>query len=120
MPFPIAYPETGVAVLTVNVKVFGVFSDITRLREQVQELLQEKKVQHFVFDVQHVDWMNSSGLGLLVSLLKCIRDADCTLALLCVSSKVEGLLENTKLDKLFPSYPTLDMYLEALHSQPTR
>ncbi len=120
MPFPIAYPETGVAVLTVNVKVFGVFSDILGLREQVQELIHEKHAEHIAFDLQHVDWMNSSGPGLFVSLLKCIRDANCTLALLCVSSKVEGLLKNTKLEKLFPSYPTLDMYLEALHSQPAR
>ncbi|MFA6042486.1 MAG: anti-sigma factor antagonist [Patescibacteria group bacterium] len=120
MLFPIAYPKPEVAVITVTVKVFGVSPDTLGIREQVQELLREKKVQHFVLDLQHVDWMNSSGLGLLISLLKYIRDADCTLALLCVSGKVEGILLNTKLDKVLQSYPTLDMYLEALHTQPAR
>ncbi|MBU1084388.1 MAG: STAS domain-containing protein [Candidatus Omnitrophota bacterium] len=54
-----------------------------------------------VVDLGKVDYMDSSGLATLVEAYKNIKRSGGAIKLLKLSSKVKGLFEITKLDKLF-------------------
>ncbi len=65
----------------------------------------DKKV---VLDLGEVEWMNSSGLGLLISSLSTMRNAGGELKLARVTDKIESLLVITKLNSIFEVYPTVE------------
>ena len=54
-----------------------------------------------VFDLNAVEVMNSSGLGMLVSALTSVRGKDAQLRLAAVPEKVAGLLSMTQLNRVF-------------------
>lgn len=68
----------------------------------------DKGHKRFVLDLVKVDWMNSSGLGILISGLTTIRNADGELKLARVTDKIESLLMITKLITVFDTYDTIE------------
>jgi len=64
--------------------------------------------RRFIIDLAKVDWMNSSGLGILISGLTTIRNAGGELKLAKVSDKIESLLMITKLITVFETYSALE------------
>jgi anti-sigma B factor antagonist len=58
-----------------------------------------------VLDLGEVEWMNSSGLGLLISALSTMRNAGGELKLARVTDKIESLLVITKLNSIFEVHP---------------
>jgi len=69
--------------------------------------------KRFVFDLGGVDWMNSSGLGILIGGLTTIKNAGGDLKLANVTDKIKSLFMITKLVTIFDSYETVE---EALKS----
>lgn len=67
----------------------------------------------FIFNLGEVDWMNSSGLGLMISSLTTIKNAGGELKLAAVTEKIISLLMITRLVTIFDSCNTVD---EALKS----
>ena len=65
-------------------------------------------VKKFVIDLGDVEWMNSSGLGLLIGGLTTIRNAGGSLYLARVTEKIESLLVITKLSSVFDSAGTVE------------
>ena len=61
----------------------------------------------FIFDLGGVDWMNSSGLGILIGGLTTIRNAGGELRLANVTEKIKSLFMITKLVTIFDSYETI-------------
>jgi len=62
----------------------------------------------FVIDLGEVEWMNSSGLGLLIGGLTSIRNVGGSLYLARVTGKIESLLVITKLSTVFDSTSTVE------------
>jgi len=69
--------------------------------------------KRFIFDLAGVDWMNSSGLGILIGALTSIKNAGGDLKLAAVTEKIQSLFLITKLVTIFDSYENTD---EALKS----
>lgn len=61
-----------------------------------------------VLDLGEVEWMNSSGLGLLVSAYTTLRNANGEMRLARLTSKIDSLLVITKLNSVFESHPTVE------------
>jgi anti-sigma B factor antagonist len=61
-----------------------------------------------VLDLGGVEWMNSSGLGLLISALTTMRNAGGEMKLARVTDKIESLLVITKLNSVFETYPSVE------------
>ena len=70
------------------------------LRDKVRELIAagEKKI---VLNLAHVDYMDSSGVGELVSSFTAVRNAGGELKLYGLSKKVHDILQVTKLYTVF-------------------
>ena len=70
------------------------------LKQQVLEQLEEVG-RKFVVDFSNTDYIDSSGLGVLVTLSKKIREKGGEISLSSLSKDLRTLFELTKLDTLF-------------------
>ena len=70
------------------------------LKEQVLDQL-ERGDRKFILDFSKTDYIDSSGLGVLVTLSKKIREQGGQLSLVSLSEDLRTLFELTKLDTLF-------------------
>jgi anti-sigma B factor antagonist len=97
-----------------TVKVDGqlIVANRNELKEKVLELIEAGDLK-FVFDFAATGYIDSSGLGVLVSVSKKIREAGGALRLAGLNEDLEMLFELTKLDTLFKICDTTD---EALGS----
>src|SRR4051794_7920579 len=82
------------------------------LRERLNELVAEGEY-HLVVDMAGVDFLDSTGLGVLVGGLKRARSHEGTLQLVCDQEKILKVFRITGLTKVFPIYSSLDDALRA-------
>ena len=68
----------------------------------------EKGHTNLIGDLSEVDFMNSSGLGVLISSLISLRKADGDLKLCSATDRIKSLLRVSKLFTVFDMYETLD------------
>jgi anti-sigma B factor antagonist len=89
-----------------------------RLRERLLELIDggSRKV---VVDLGRVDFLDSTGLGVLVGALKRLRPAGGTFALVCDKEPLLKIFRITALDQVFPIYPTISAATSADPASPT-
>lgn len=77
------------------------------LRERLVELA-EAGARQVVVDLSGVDFLDSSGLGVLVGALKRLRTADGDLSLVCTSEKLLKIFRITALDRVFALHDTVE------------
>jgi anti-sigma B factor antagonist len=78
-----------------------------RFRERLIELVSEGK-QQIIVDLEGVDFLDSTGLGVLVGGLKRLRSHDGDLSLVCTQSRILKVFEITGLTKVFSIYDSVD------------
>jgi anti-sigma B factor antagonist len=61
-------------------------------------------VKNLVTDLSRVEYMDSSGLGMLVGLLKRLKESDGRLLVAAAQPRVKRLFEITGLEKVLPLY----------------
>jgi anti-sigma B factor antagonist len=87
--------------------------DASSLNSQIHELLGGgRKV--LVLDMTGVQYINSSGLGLLIATVNAVRSAGGTLKVAGASEKIRALIKITKLEGLFEMYPSVDEAVAAV------
>jgi anti-sigma B factor antagonist len=72
-----------------------------KLREKLIELVSEGSYD-IVVDLEKVDFLDSTGLGVLVGGLKRVRNHDGSLQLVCTQEKILKIFRITGLTKVFP------------------
>ena len=100
------HEENGVMVIEPKGKIMG-GPESTELHDFLHDLIDQGK-KSVVIDLGKVDWMNSTGLGLLISGLTTIRKSGGELKLANVTDKIQSLLTITKLVTIFKSFETVD------------
>jgi len=103
--------QNGIVILEPNGKIMG-GPDATLLNDKLHEIIEAGKKQ-VVIDLSQVDWMNSTGLGILISTLTTLRNNDGELKLANVTEKIQSLLVITKLAPVFDSFDTIDDAVKA-------
>jgi anti-sigma B factor antagonist len=82
------------------------------LRERVVEMLAEGVV-HLIVDLQDVVFLDSTGIGALVGVLRRVRALDGSLMLVTSSERLLNIFDMTGLGSVFDVYPTLDAAVAA-------
>jgi anti-sigma B factor antagonist len=100
----------GWAVLAVRGEV-DVYT-APRFRERLIELVSEGK-HRIVVDLEAVDFLDSTGLGVLVGGLKRLRSHEGDLVLVCTQSRILKVFEITGLTKVFAIHDSVDAAVAA-------
>ncbi len=103
-----------VAVLEPAGKIMG-GPDATLLHEKLHEHI-EKGVKKVVIDLTKVDWVNSTGLGILISALTTLKNNGGELKLANVTEKIHSLLTITKLVTVFETHESVEAAIETFSS----
>lgn len=82
------------------------------LREHLSEVIAEGRY-HLVIDMTTVDFLDSTGLGVLVGTLKRIRGHEGSLQLVCDQEKILKVFRITGLTKVFPIHADVPAALAA-------
>jgi anti-sigma B factor antagonist len=98
-------PIRDCAVLQVTGEV-DVFT-APMLREQIRELAATGAV-HLIADLGQVDFLDSTGLGVLVGGLRRLREADGSLALVINTPRILRLFQITGLSKALPAQRSVE------------
>ena len=75
-----------------------------KLREKIATLVDDG-VYHLVIDLERVEFLDSTGLGVLVGGLKRVRTHDGSLSLVCTQERLLKIFRITHLDKAFEIHP---------------
>ncbi|MGH3487449.1 MAG: STAS domain-containing protein [Actinopolymorphaceae bacterium] len=86
-----------------------------RLREKMVELVNAGHY-HLVVDMESVEFLDSTGLGVLVGGLKRVRSHDGSLRIVCTQERLLKIFRITGLTKVFPIHDSVD---EAVSSPST-
>jgi anti-sigma B factor antagonist len=103
--------QDGVVVLEPKGKIMG-GPDATALKESIRDYVNADK-KRVVIDLKEVDWMNSTGLGIMISCLKTVKESGGELRLSNVTDKIKSLLTITKLVTVFDTYDSTDEAISA-------
>lgn len=105
MGFSKATNGAGVAVVKVEGQL--IVGNRQELKSLVQDGLDHGE-RKFLIDCSQTGYIDSSGLGALVSLAKKVRDLGGELRIAGLNEDLRSLFELTKLDTLFHISPTAD------------
>jgi anti-sigma B factor antagonist len=75
------------------------------LRDEITKLLADNK-KKLVLDLSEVSYMDSAGVGELVSVYTSVKNRGGELKLACLTKKIKDLLQITQLLTIFDSYET--------------
>jgi anti-sigma B factor antagonist len=98
--------QNGVAILTLRGNLIGE-PETSELKEKIKNL-SSGGVKRIVMDMADVTFINSTGLGSLISSLTTVRAAGGDLRLSSVNEKVHNLFVITKLATVFDIHDTLE------------
>jgi len=104
-----------VAVLTVSGKLMG-GPETWDVHTRVKSLIADK-VNRVVIDLSKVKWVNSQGLGMLMSCFTSLKNAHGDLKIAGATQKVNSLFMLTQLITVFDTYETADRAVASFHHQ---
>ncbi|MBI5267782.1 MAG: STAS domain-containing protein [candidate division Zixibacteria bacterium] len=96
----------NIVILQPKGKIMG-GPDTSLLHDKLHEYIEQNK-KHVVIDLADVDWMNSTGLGILIAGYTTLRNHQGELKLANVTDKIQSLLTITKLVSVFEAYDSVD------------
>jgi anti-sigma B factor antagonist len=99
----------GVSVLTLRGEI-DVYT-APRMRQAIVDLVDAGSL-NIVVDMGKVDFLDSTGLGVLVEGLKRVRTRSGNLAIVVTQDKIVKIFDITGLNKAFPIYGSLQDALE--------
>jgi anti-sigma B factor antagonist len=98
--------DSGVTVLVPSGRLDVVGAPA--LKEAVSEAMKKNGHPKLVIDMEGVTFVDSSGLGSVVSALKQVRTSKGDLRLAAPNQQVRVVLELTTLDRVFPYFATVE------------
>ncbi len=100
------FVQDGITVLEPKGKMMG-GSDTGEMDEKLYSLL-GRGSKNVVIDLGQTDWINSSGLSILIHHWKKYNDEGGHLRLANLTQKIEKILVISKLTSVFETYESLD------------
>jgi anti-sigma B factor antagonist len=98
MKFTISERE-GIVILSLAGKIMG-GPEATEINDKINQLIDQEKLK-IIIDLDGVEWMNSSGLGILIGAVTVLKNNKGKLCLINVSDRIKNLLKITKLQTVF-------------------
>ncbi len=91
--------QNGVVIIALSGKIMG-GPEAGEINEQINNFIDKGKI-NIIIDLKHVEWMNSSGLGILIGVITTLKNNNGKMVLTNVSERILNLLKITKLINVF-------------------
>ncbi|MBM3319988.1 MAG: STAS domain-containing protein [Candidatus Eisenbacteria bacterium] len=104
-----------VTVLELSGKLMG-GEDAATFQNLVKQLLADGR-KKILLNLGNLSWINSTGLGILISGYTSVKNGGGVLKLASVAERIESVLMITKLSTVFETYPTEDEALVTFGSE---
>jgi anti-sigma B factor antagonist len=104
----------GAVILDVTGKLMG-GPDADKFQSVFKKLLEDGK-KNVIVNLEKVNWINSTGLGILISGYTTMRKGGGNLKLLNVSDRIESILMVTKLATIFEVYNDESEAVNSFHA----
>ncbi|MBU2510264.1 STAS domain-containing protein [bacterium] len=89
-----------------------VLEDTTKLKEHVEQYIEDSSLEGIIINCENVKFIDSSGLGLIVSIYKTLKKMDKKFALTALSGRTLEIFTLTKLDNILTITKDNDTALE--------
>jgi len=114
--FDVTHRVHGELVIVTAAGEIDVFTS-PRLRDTLQQLISEGHV-HLVVDLHDVEFLDSTGLGVLVGIFHRLRALDGSMVFTSPTERVSKIFIAAGLTKVFKLHPDLDAALAASPAYP--
>ena len=104
------YSKDGIEVIDVGGEI-DIYT-APRLRELLTDLASKDNYQ-LIVNMERVEFLDSTGLGVLVGGLKRVRAHDGSLDLVCTQERILKIFRTTGLTKVFGIHETVDQAIAA-------
>jgi len=91
--------KDDIIIIELSGKIMG-GPEAGEINEQINNFLDQKKSK-IIIDLEKVDWMNSSGLGILIGAITTLKNNGGKMVLANASDRITKLLNITKLTGIF-------------------
>lgn len=78
------------------------------VREEVDMILMKKQVDYIIFDFQYVNFMDSSGIGVIIGRYKKIASHGGRVSVINMNSRVKKLFNLSGMNKIINIYDTFE------------
>ena len=104
-------PQGNVMILELSGKIMG-GPDFDKFKEEIAKLV-EGGFKNVILDMSGVPWINSTGLGILITGYHSIKAAEGTMKICNVKERVLSIFYISQLENIFDVYESLDEALKA-------
>lgn len=104
--------EDGYVAVSLSGKLTG-GPAFEKIHGEIKELL-EKGHKQFLFNFAKVDWINSTGVGIMVSCYHSITSLEGRMVICGANDRVTNVYYVSQLDKIFETYASCDEAITAL------
>jgi anti-sigma B factor antagonist len=87
-----------------------------QLKELVMDMINKKKLEKFIIDMEKVGMINSTGIGALIYITSTVKKVDARLVIIKINDSVKKAMEATKLSGYFSIATSLEEALELLRT----
>jgi anti-sigma B factor antagonist len=98
--------QGDVVIISLAGKIMG-GPEAAEINDKINQLMDEGKLK-VIIDLKEVEWMNSSGLGILIDAVTVLKNNNGALRLVNVSDRIQNLLKITKLNTVFDVRDSMD------------
>lgn len=105
-----SYFKEEIAILTLNGRLDA--SQTQKLRDEFKQLNKEK--HDFIFDFSDLEFIDSTGLGMIITCLKSILENKRRLVIVGMNSKVRMVFEITRAHKIFEIFDDMQAAIDFL------
>jgi len=106
--------QDGVMVLELSGKIMG-GPDFEKFKGEIDSLI-EKGFNHVILDMSGVPWINSTGLGILITGYHSLKAADGSMTICNVKERVLSIFYISQLENIFKVFETMDEAVASLKS----
>ena len=85
-----------------------ILSDLEKARKFVKECIDSDEANEIIFDLSGVDFIDSAGIGFIVSIFKTIKSKNGKFAIAALKSKPREVFKLTRLDKIISIYENVE------------
>ncbi len=103
---------TAIVTLVPDSKKLNVLN-VDKVKAKLNDLV-DQGYQNLVVDLKEISFIDSSGLGVLITVFNHANNRDCRFLVCCLSNEVMHLMKLTRLNQVLDIFETTELALKAI------